>query len=146
MKIVDKTTLDAVPLQAGTFEVTNDGPRLIASRCTRCNGIFFPVRTFCGKCSSRELVNELLSPSGTISAFSLIDRKSALSRIEPPYVQACVAMPEGLNVYTVLAGIDHDDVKLGMTVKTAIAEIDAGDNGIATIAYVFGPATDEVSS
>lgn len=143
MKLLTEYPPDAVPLQADTFHWDGTGIRLVASRCERCSSIFFPKRRFCGRCGARTLKDELLAPEGTLRAYSMIDRKSAVSKVEPPYVQACVAMPEGLNVYTVLAGAGADEVTLGQKVSVRLAEIERDAKGRPVVAYVFSPSPEQ---
>lgn len=137
MNILSDVPEDAVALQADTFRPVEDGIRLIASACDDCGGLYFPRRRFCGRCSGDSLTDRMLSPRGTIRAFSLIDRKSAAAIVAAPYVQACVALPEGLNIYTVLAADGADGPVIGMPAEVCLAEIGRDGEGRPLIAYVF---------
>lgn len=129
----------AEPLQRDTFVVEDGVVRLLASRCNDCGGVFFPVRHFCGRCCSDDLAQITLSAAGQVNAYSLIDRKSALSLIEPPYMQASVRMAEGVNVYTILTGLEPDSVAIGQRVETALAQVGTNEQGAPLVAFVFRP-------
>lgn len=140
MKVLTSVPPDAVPLQADTFRQTVDGVRLVASRCPACSGVFFPKRRYCGRCGSSPLQDALLGAHGTVRAFTAIDKKGARSKIDPPYVQACIAMPEGLNVYTVVAGANAAELHIGDRMRVGLAEIERNGDGHPVVAYVFLPA------
>lgn len=128
------------PMQEGLFTIDAAGEyRLVASHCAACNLTFFPKRRFCGRCGSTAVTERLLSRSGTVHAFSVIDRKSKFAMIEPPYVQAEVTTPEGVSVFTVLDGCNPADVRIGMPVELYVGAIAGGDKGELTT-YKYRPA------
>lgn len=131
------------PLQKGLFKFTEDGlPRLLANRCTHCDRIFFPRRTFCGQCCAPDLQDIELSARGRVHCFSLIDRKPKAAVIEPPYLQAEVAMPEGVHVFTVLDHCTASDVHIGMEVEVYVDEVNAPGGSGKAMAYKFKPVFD----
>lgn len=135
-----QTKKRSVPLQKGLTEKDATGKdRLIASRCNTCDLVFFPQRKYCGKCGCSDQPTFLLEGTGTVYAFSLIDRKSQYTLIEPPYIQAEIAMPEGVHVFTVLDGCDLDTVTTGMAVETYVDTVSQDNEGNDVVAYKFKP-------
>lgn len=131
-----------VALQEGlTARNASGEDRLVASRCAACDRVFFPKRKYCGKCGSAGQDILLLNGQGRVHAFSLIDRKSQFTIIAPPYIQAEVAMPEGVHVFTVLDQCDIDAVTTGMDVEVYVDIVRQDQDGNDVLAYKFKPAT-----
>jgi uncharacterized OB-fold protein len=130
------------PLQQGLFEPDTSGtPRLLASRCTACARVFFPVRTYCGKCGASGLQQLQLGGRGRIHSFSVIDRKPKLAVIDAPYVQAEVVLPEGVHVFTVLDQCAPCEVRVDMEVEMYVGEVNAPTGGGKALAFKFRPVT-----
>ncbi len=130
-----------IPLQEGLFATGNDGKyHLIASRCKSCKLTFFPKRKYCGKCGSADVEVFNLRDRGKVFTFTLVDRKSAYTLIEPPYMQADVEMPEGVHVYTILDKCDLKTVNFGMEVEVYVDKVKQDEEGNDIIAFKFKPA------
>ncbi len=130
-----------IPLQEGLFAQGSDGKyHLIASRCNSCKRTFFPKRKYCGKCGASDVEVINLSDRGKVFSFTLVDRKSLYTIIEPPYMEAEVEMPEGVNVFTILDKCDPQAVNFGMEVEVYVDKIKQDDQGNDIIAYKFKPA------
>lgn len=125
------------PLQEGLHALFEGEPRLLANRCDACERVFFPRRQYCGRCASPVLREVTLSRRGRIHAWSLIDRKPKYAVIDPPYVQAEVAMPEGVHVFTVLEGADPAMLRFDQPVEVHLAEVPAPQGEGRVKAYVF---------
>lgn len=129
-----------LPLQQGLFEAADGGSqRLIANRCSHCQRVFFPRRAYCGVCGATGLQDLRLAGRGKVYSFSIIDRKSKVSVIDPPYVQAEVAMPEGVHVFTVLDHCKTADVRIAMEVEMYVDEVPAPGGAGKVLAYKFRP-------
>ncbi|MBB3009899.1 MULTISPECIES: Zn-ribbon domain-containing OB-fold protein [Cupriavidus] len=127
------------PLQEGLYADVDGVPRLLASRCDACDRLFFPRRQYCGRCSSPALRDLALSAHGTLHAWSLIDRRPKLAVIDSPYVQAEVAMPEGVHVFTVLRDCEAAQLRTGLTVEMFVGEIPRPGGEGKVHAYMFRP-------
>lgn len=134
---------DLAPLQEGLYAVEDGAPRLLASACDACQRVFFPRRQYCGKCTRPGLRELRLASRGTLVAWSLIDRKPKLAVIEPPYVQAEVAMPEGVSVFTVLDCKRPEQLRVGQAVELFLAEVPAPGGEGRVQAYMFRPVSGE---
>ena len=128
------------PLQEGLFENDEGGtPRLLANRCPACDRVFFPRRSYCGRCGSPGLEGLRLAGRGELYSYSLIDRKPRLAVIDAPYVQAEVAMPEGVHVFTVLEQCQPADLRVGQQVEMYVGEVNAPSGEGKVLAYKFRP-------
>ncbi len=134
---------DLPPLQEGLYADVDGVPRLLANRCDACDRVFFPRRQYCGRCSSPALRDLPLSVRGSLNAWSLIDRKPKVAVIDPPYLQAEVAMPEGVNVFTVLDGCEAAELRIGLPLEMVVAEVPAPAGEGRVAAYKFRPVRGE---
>jgi uncharacterized OB-fold protein len=130
-----------IPLQEGLFAQDSNGIyHLLASRCNSCKRTFFPKRKYCGKCGSPDVEIINLGNRGKVFSFTQVDRKSAYTIIEPPYVEAEVEMPEGISVFTILDKCDPAAVKFGMEVEVYVDKVKQDEQGNDIIAFKFKPA------
>lgn len=132
-----------IPLQQGLVSMSDDGKQghLMATRCNACKLTFFPKRKYCGKCSSPDLEEITLSDRGKVFTFSQVDRKSKISLVEAPYIEAEVEMPEGVHVFTILDKCDPAAVKIGMDVEVYLDKVKQDENGNDIVAYKFRPVS-----
>lgn len=130
----------AVNMQEGLFRVDADGSaRLLASRCPACQRIDFPRRRYCARCGEATPGELALDGEGKVVAYSVIDRRSKLVVIDTPYIQAEVAMPEGVHVFTVLRGAAPAEVRTGMEVRCHVESVSRDEQGRDVMTYVFRP-------
>ena len=130
-----------VPLQAGLFAQGADGHHhLLASRCPACELTFFPTRQYCGRCGAEGQQQVNLGRRGEVHSFSVIDRKSKLTWVDAPYVQAEVLMPEGVHVFTILDRCEPARVSIGMPVEVYVDVVRRAEQGRDIETYKFQPA------
>lgn len=129
-----------IPLQEGLVAQDSAGKyHLLASRCNSCKRTFFPKRKYCGECGSPDVEVINLSDRGKVFSFTMVDRKSAFTIIEPPYMEAEVEMPEGVSVFTILDKCDPQTVNFGMEVEVYVDKVKEDEQGNDIIAYKFKP-------
>jgi uncharacterized OB-fold protein len=134
------STHSSIALQKGLYAQDEAGHyHLLACHCAVCELTFFPQRKYCGKCGSSEMASSNLSRRGTVYSFSLIDRKSKVAIIEPPYLQIEVEMPEGVHVFSVLDQCDLDAVQIGMEVEVYVGTVKQDEDGNDVLTYKFKP-------
>ena len=139
--VAEPAPAGSVPLQAGLYALGADGHHhLLASRCPACELTFFPRRHYCGRCGETGQLEVNLGRRGEVHSFSVIDRKSKLTWIDAPYVQAEVLMPEGVHVFTVLDRCEPVSVRIGMPVEVYVDVVRRDEQGRDVQAYKFQPA------
>ena len=126
--MVTKTRKERKPIIEGLFTWPSDDPRLIVSKCKKCNSVAFPKRPFCPNpdCEKkRENIEEVeLSKVGTLYSYAhQIYPPPEPFRYEPfkPYALGIVDFPEGLRVWGIITRME--DLKLGMTVETTVGKL-----------------------
>jgi len=100
----------------------NEG-ELPIQRCKGCGTLRHPPRPMCWKCQSLEWDHLAASGKGTIYSYVVVHRPP-FPGYEYPLVVAVVELDEGTRIVSNLAGIDSQDVKIGMPVKLSIENVD----------------------
>jgi hydroxymethylglutaryl-CoA synthase len=119
--------------------------RLLASRCTSCNRLYFPPRQACLSCGGRTFDSEPLSGKGEIHAHTLIARGSAPTEFREQqdligeYVVALVQLREGPRIVAQLTDCDPDEVSIGLPVEFVVRRI-YSQEGVVRYGYKFRPA------
>ena len=115
-----------VPRIEGLFTMTDD-PRLIVSRCKKCEAVAFPPRPFCPNpdCKKvREDVEEIkISRKGTLYSYAI-----QVYPTPPPFkydkdnfAVGIVDFPEGLRVWGIMTRMEN--LKIGMEVETTLGKL-----------------------
>lgn len=102
-----------------------DNARIMATKCTQCNRVILPARSYCERCFIPIKDNWVELPArGTLEAFTLVNIKFE-GLPDPPYVIAYIKL-EGADttIPHFLTGIDLTDIqkarntiKVGMPVR-----------------------------
>lgn len=101
--------------------------KLVACRCGDCGTFRMPPSPYCPACQSKSIDWPELSGSGTVFSFAICTRNPA-DGSDYVYVPVVVDLDDapGARIVTNLAGIDADDVSIGMKVKVAWNPIQDG--------------------
>ncbi len=100
----------------------NEG-ELPIQRCKECGTLRHPPRPMCWKCQSLEW--ELIDSSGKGTVYSyVVVHKPPFPGYEYPLLVAIVELEEGTRIVSNLAGIEPEDVKIGMAVQVSIEDVD----------------------
>ena len=104
---------------------------LVGTKCTTCNTVYFPVKTFCSECRRKGKIEDFkLSGKGKIKSYTII-------RVPPegfekyiPYAIAIIELDDG----TMISGqiVDNvESVDVGKRVETVFRRIsEDGDSGL----------------
>jgi uncharacterized OB-fold protein len=128
------------PDPAAPIELTEDGPRLVAGRCTGCAGYTFPLRERCPTCGGA-LDRGLLPPRGTLWTWTTQGFEP-----KPPYVPeggefepfgvGYVEFPGYLRVEGRLTEADPKRLRIGMPME--VVALRRGE----LVTYAFAPVED----
>lgn len=130
-----------VLLREGLFHLpTSPGekPYLIGSRCRACGNVFFPQRAVCPACISDDTLEETpLSTRGRINSFAVV--QVAPAGFVAPYIQALVDLPEGLTIFSLIAGgaPEEQALEMGAEVELTVEPISVDENGNEVMGYKF---------
>jgi len=133
----EKKTLEAIP---GAFEMVNDQPYLVGTKCSKCGAAFFPPRYICTYCLTDERVEKaLLGNKGTLYSYTII--RVAGKEFNPPYAFGFVVIePENIRIPAVLTGFDLDqELKSGTRMEMVIDRLRNDDQGNEIVSYKFRP-------
>jgi len=93
--------------------------RLLGRRCTGCQRVLFPARSFCDRCHlpTDEWVD--VQESGTLEMFTIVYEPFPGMRVPPPYVLAYVLL-DGADTAAIgyVRGLDLSDVSVASQLLT----------------------------
>lgn len=116
-----------------------EGPRLVAEECTRCNARFFGRRSACAACFGRQFREVGVPTTGTVTSFSIVSY--AAPGVPVPYAPAvidCQGTPVRGNIIN--TPLDPEHITLGMPVRLATYSLGADASGNEAMGFGFEPA------
>ncbi len=134
--------LELPPLSHGPY--LTEGPeedgdrRLLAGECAACGKRVFPPPPVCPRCNGEEMNPLVLGRAGRLYSYTVIHQGPAW--LKAPYMAVYVDMPEGVRIFSLLAGMDAGDMKCDMPVSLRITEPVTSSDGRRVLAFMFGPA------
>jgi hypothetical protein len=139
------TTTKRVPAVEGLFRETDDGPRLLGSRCGGCGTPYFPKDSVCHNpgCDAPAMADADFGPRGKVWSCAIQNYAPPAPVIwdEPfqPYAVGLVDMPEGLRVLGRIATGDPEGLKVGGEVELVIEPLATGEDGKPIVSWQFKP-------
>ena len=133
----EKKTIEAIP---GAYEIVDNQPHLVGTRCSKCGAAFFPPRYICTYCLTDEGVQKaLLGNTGTLYSYTVIH--VAGREFNPPYAFGFVIIePENIRIPAVLTGFDlNQELKSGTRMEMVIDRLRVDDQGNEIVSYMFRP-------
>ncbi len=121
-----------------------ENPVLQGSRCGSCEKVYFPTKTICPGCISKESMEEVaLSRQGELYSFSVAH--VAPEGFKTPYAFGLVVLPEGLRLFSIIQDCKPFDeiLKIGLQVELDLGAIVKNDEGEDVYSYVFKPVSVE---
>jgi uncharacterized OB-fold protein len=105
--------------------------RLIGSKCTTCNDVFFPKKSLCPKCRRRGKIEDMrFSGNGKIVSYTVIRIPPEGFEKYAPYAVAVIDLEEGARISGQVVG-DINKVRTGKAVTTVFRKIyEDGTDGL----------------
>ena len=134
-----------VPVKNNLFLISEDSksdrkPRLIGSKCKNCGEVVFPAKTLCPNCSSDEVEERLIGPTGTLYSFTVVYQAGPMGYKGPvPYGVVKVEMPEGLRITGYSTENNPCNFLAGMEMELVIDKLFTDDEGTDVIGFKFKP-------
>ncbi len=114
--------------------------RLEASKCLTCGRIYFPPKTVCNNCKSKNFEKTLLPRKGVIETFTIIRQAPSKYELYVPYAVAVVKLENGVKVLSQITDCEPDKLQIGMPVEAVIRRLyDDGENGVIHYGFKFRP-------
>ena len=104
---------------------------IIGARCTTCNNVYFPPKSFCPECRRKGKIEEVtLSGKGKIISYTIIRVPPEGFENFTPYAVAIIELDEGTRISGQIVG-DVNKVKTGLNVETVFRKIsEDGESGL----------------
>jgi Predicted nucleic-acid-binding protein containing a Zn-ribbon len=115
----------------------SDPPHLVASRCEKCEALYFDRRNACAKCGEQEFHPHPLSTRGVVKAFTVVHR--AAKSIPTPYMSAVIALDGGGSVKANVQVADPATVTKDLRVQLVTSVVGTDDDGVEAVAFSFKP-------
>ena len=130
-------TIEAIP---GAFEIVDNQPHLVGTKCSTCGAAFFPPRYICSYCLTDEGVQKArLGNKGKLYSYTVIHVAS--KEFNPPYAFGFVIIePEKIRIPAVLTGFDiNAELESGTEMEMVIETLRHDDQGNEIVCYKFRP-------
>jgi uncharacterized protein len=123
-------------IAAGLIKMTQDGPRLITSRCRACQVLSFPAHDSCPGCGKEHTDEQLLSGDGTLWTWTVqtFPPKGFPGNEFVPFGVGYVEVDGALRIQGRLTEADPAKLRIGMPMTLRV--LDEPDGGLS---YAFGP-------
>jgi uncharacterized OB-fold protein len=134
-----------VPIKEGLFhmpESPDDEPYLIGSKCRECGCVVWPTKKVCPACVKDDIMEEVpLSRKAKLQSFSVVYQVPTGFDFDIPYIQATVRLPEGVTLFTLVAGVEarSDALKLDQEMEMIIGKIREDEEGNDVVSWKFRP-------
>lgn len=134
-----------IPLKEGfwTPGTSDSGPRLIGSRCTHCGEIYFPKKPkgWCVHCQQQTLEEILLSPTGKISAVTVVRQQPAggFYHGQVPYAYGLVDLPDGVRLVSLITADNLEAIESGSEAELVVRPLYQDEEGREVITFMFTP-------
>ncbi|MCK4821440.1 OB-fold domain-containing protein, partial [bacterium] len=126
---------ERIPFEQGLFVEEGEGA-LLASKCKSCGKVFFPKRTVCTECSSKDMEEVHLREGAKLYTFTTV--QMPVHQYKPPFTLIWVEFPEGVRVMSQVKDSEKQPLEIGMDMKLVIDTL-WEEEGKEIIGYMFEP-------
>jgi len=136
---------ERIPVATGLFAETQNGARLIGSRCATCGTPYFPKVEFCRRpeCGASRIEDAGFGPDGTIWSCAIQDypppAPARFDKPYKPYAMAVVDLADGLRVLGQIKTDDIRGVKPDTKVTLVVDTLCHDEAGNEVVTWKFRP-------
>ncbi len=112
------------------FTETENGPRLIAGKCTKCGKIRFPQTGVCPNCLNESSERVYVGEKGKL--FSFTTTYGPVAKLEPPFTIGYVDLPEGVRIFAQLELEQDFKYEIGMDMELETADLWEEEDAVVT--------------
>ena len=114
---------------------------LIGSKCTNCNGVYFPPRVICPECRRNgKIENIQFKGKGKIHSFSIVETPTDDFKTIAPYAVAIIELEEGAKLTSQLVDCNLNEIEIGDPVEMVFRKIrEDGEDGVISYGFKFKP-------
>jgi len=134
-----------IPIAEGLFAETEDGPRLLASRCPSCGAHYFPRSATCNNpdCLGGQTEEIALSRRGKLWSYTIqyYPPPPPFKFEQPftPYAIGLVELPEGLRVLGMVSTDNPEGLMVGLDVELVLERLYRNEDGDEMMTWKFRP-------
>ena len=140
------TDSNAIAAAQNLFVETDEGPRLLGSRCATCKAPYFPASEACHNpdCQHSDIQPERFGPYGTLWSVALQNYPPPPPVVAPepyrPYAVGLVDLEaDGIRVIGRLQAEDPKSVAVGGPVELILASLGHQQDGQEVVSWQFKP-------
>jgi uncharacterized OB-fold protein len=137
---------EATPVIEGLFEQTEQGARLLGSRCSTCSTPYFPRSERCHNpnCDHSDTQDASFGPAGVLWSYSVQNYPPPPpARFDEPYVPYALGVvdlvEDGLRVVGRMDVADPAELAAGDAVELVVAALYHDEDGTAQLSWMFRP-------
>lgn len=137
--------IEGTPVIEGLFSSTDDGVRLLGSRCANCDTPYFPRSELCHnpECDRSEMHDSSFGPHGVLWSYSVQNYPPPPpARYDEPYVPyalGVVDLTDGLRVVGRMTVDDPELLTVGGDVELVLDAVCHEDDGTPQLSWMFQP-------
>jgi uncharacterized OB-fold protein len=136
-----------VPVAEGVFTWPSESPRLLGSRCVKCNNHMFPSQNGCPRCTGSETEIVELATRGTLWTWTV----QGFPPKAPPYIGddnpqtfkpfgvGYVELPGQCKIEARLTEADPAKLKIGMEMELVLVPLKTDAEGNEVLTFAFKP-------
>ena len=100
------------------FTELRENRKILGVRCPKCNRVYMPPRSVCGKCFSKLDEWVELSGKGTLSSYTVVHYSEPYHLTAPPIIYGIIKLDGADTGFTHLLGeVDSEKLRIGMRVQ-----------------------------
>jgi uncharacterized OB-fold protein len=146
--------MSQVSIRDDILELTDDGPRLIGSRCKNCDNHVFPTVKGCAKCTGADMERVVLGTRGKLWAWTVqgFPPKAPpyLGEDDPtkfrPYGVGYIELPNQVKVEARLTESDPAKLHTGLDMELQALPLSKDEDGNDIVTFAFAPVGQGASS
>ena len=137
--------IEGTPVIEGLFSDSEEGVRLLGSRCATCDTPYFPRSELCHNpdCDHSDMSDSSFGPNGVLWSYSVQNYPPPPpARYDEPYVPyalGVVDLIDGLRVVGRMDVEDHSVLRVGADVEIVLGAACHDDDGTAQLTWMFRP-------
>ena len=133
---------EEVPFQEGFYKIpktTDQKPKLIGSRCTKCGEVYFPRTPQCLKCYTETTEDYDLQRVGKVYSSTVVHLAPPMYQGQVPYMVGHVELDNGVLVPTRFTEVGNNPLPVGVEVELVLEKLGQDEKGRTILVHAFRP-------
>ncbi len=107
------------------YRTLRDEKKIMGVNCKKCNKVFWPPRSTCGRCFSQLAESDMveIGPQGTLETFTLITYSEPVHPRTAPFIYGIIKLDGAdTGMAHIIDEVDFDDLSIGMRMEPVFEE------------------------